>query len=108
MGTEAAAFDRALTEYASHDRWGRKHFYIYEVGLDPAAKIVPAVARDENSQVLKDENYDVARYINLWEDMASISLAVRPEKLIIKSRRTVTRETAHRRISLYNVTPPTP
>lgn len=106
MGTEAAAFDRALTEYAPHENWGRKHFYIYEVGLDPAAKIVPDVARDENRQVLKDESYDVARYINLWEDMASISLAVRPEKLIIKSRRTVTRETAHRRISLYNVTPP--
>lgn len=108
MGTESAAFDRALTEYVPHGSWNRKEFYLYEVSLDPASRIMPDVARDENSRVLKDESYDVARYINLWEDMASISLAVRPERLIIKSRRTVTRETAHRRISLYNVAPPTP
>lgn len=104
MGTESAAFDRALTEYASHQSWG-KDFYLYEVELDSSSEVSDEVARDENSSVLRDSDSDVVRYINFWEDMASVSLAVKPEKVRIKSSRPVTKDEAHRRISIYNVDP---
>lgn len=104
MGTEAAAFDRALAEYASHQSWG-KDFILYEVELDPSATVADEVAQDENSSVLRGKKEDVVRYINLWEDMASVSLAVNHEKVRIKSSRPVTKDEAHRRISIYNVDP---
>jgi len=104
MGTEAAAFDRALTEYASHQSWG-KDFILYEVELDPSATVADEVAKDENHSVLRGKKDDVIRYINLWEDMASVSLAVNHEKVRIKSSRPVTKDEAHRRISIYNVDP---
>lgn len=104
VGTESAAFDRAITEYAPHSSFA-KDFYIYEVELDPDSKIADEVSRDENNAVLKDSESDVARYINLWEDMASISLATKPSAIRIKSRRLVKVKEAHSRISLYNVDP---
>jgi len=104
MGTEAAAFDRAITSYSSHESWGGG-FTLYEVELDPSSSIADEVAKDENSHVLKNSDKDVVRYINLWEDMASVSLAVKPEKVRIKSSRPVTKDEAHRRISIYNVDP---
>lgn len=104
MGTEAAAFDRGLSEYALHQRQG-EDFILYEVELDPTAEVADEIIRDENGAVLRESSSDVVRYINLWEDMASVSLAVKPEKVRIKSSRAVTRDEAHRRISLYNVDP---
>lgn len=104
LGTEAAAFDRALTEYAGHGSFAQ-NFYLYEVKLDPEIRVSATIARDSNSAVLKGTRSHAARYLNLWEDMASISLAVNPSKIRIQSKRLVSFEEAHRRVSLYNVRP---
>jgi len=106
LGTEAAAFDRALSEYAVHDGRFARNFYLYEVELDPKSRVSSVIARDSNSAVLQGTRSHVARYLNLWEDMASISLAVKPEAVRIKSKRLVPIQEAHWRISLYNVAPP--
>ena len=106
LGTEAAAFDRAICEYASHQGMFARNFYLYEVELDPKSRVSSVVARDSNSAVLQGTRSHVARYLNLWEDMASISLAVKPEMVRIKSKRLVPIQEAHWRISLYNVAPP--
>lgn len=104
VGTEAAAFDRALTEYASHGDWGRS-FYLYEITLAPDSSIKSGVEDDENGKLLEEGDADVARYVNRWEDMASISLAVKPGKVIVGKRRQVSVDEAHRRLTPYNVGP---
>lgn len=104
VGTEAAAFDRAITEYASHGRWGHS-FYLYELKLAPDSRLKGGVDGDENGKLLEDEDTDVVRYLNRWEDMASISLAVRPGKVIVGDRREVSLDEAHRRLTPYNITP---
>lgn len=104
MGTEAAAFDRGITNYALHGSYGQG-FMLYEVELDPESNVSDEVARDENNSLLTESDADVVRYLNLWEDMASVSLAVKPEKVRIKSKRPVTKDEAHRRITPYNVAP---
>jgi hypothetical protein len=105
VGTEAAAFDRALTEQAS--RWNRtpEAFYLYEVRVTPNAQVADEVAADENSKLVGDSTTDVTRYINRWEDMASVSLAVTSSKLEIVGRRKVEPVEAHQRISVYNINP---
>lgn len=104
MGTESAAFDRGICNYALHDKHG-EGFILYEVELDPDSQISDELVKDENKMSFGKDGADVVRYLNLWEDMASVSLAVKPEKVRIKSSRPVTREEAHRRISAYNVAP---
>lgn len=107
IGTEAAAFDRALTEYTTHFEWSRDSFYLYEVRVHPDAQIADEVAKDDNAKTVgKDEDADVTRYINIWEDLASISLAANSKKLQIVGRRTVSREEALERITPYNMAEP--
>lgn len=102
IGTEAAAFDRGIGRYATH-RAKTKSFYLYEVSLDPSVSLFPLPLEDENESLLFDEAFDAVPYVNLWEDMASISLAVRSDLIIIESMREVTVEEAHRRVSLCNL-----
>lgn len=102
VGTEAAAYDRALSEYAGHDSRAEP-FYLYEVRLDPSSSIANDIADDENSEVLEGSSDDVVRYVNRYEDMASISLAVKSSKIQILGKRLVQPGEAHRRLSPYNV-----
>jgi len=104
VGTEAAAMDRAIAEHASHAGWGHD-FYMFEVKLAKSARIAEEVIEDENKSNLVKEKADVIRYINRWEDTASISLAVKTNKLEIVGMRKVTLEEAHEHLSVYNVKP---
>lgn len=105
VGTEAAAFDRAITNYAPHSNWG-SDFYIYEVALDEQVTIADEIPQDENNDRALALGSDVTRYINRWEDMASISLAVRSDKLKVVNKRLVTKEEAHEQLTPYNLPSP--
>lgn len=105
IGTEAAAFDRAITNYAPHRDW-QKLFYIYEVALAEDATIADEIPQDENKDSSLKSESDVVRYINRWEDMASISLAVRSNKLRIIGKRLVKPKEAHERLTPYNIPSP--
>jgi hypothetical protein len=102
VGTEDAAFDRALVEYAPHEA-PAKSFYLYEVKLDPSVTIADELETDTNSRKMVKPEEDVTRYINRWEAPASISLAVSSAKLVIVGKRKVEVKEAHERLSVYNM-----
>lgn len=106
MGTFDAAMDRGQTDYADHSS-NSKGFWLYEVKLNDDVQIADEIAEDKNTNVInpRDHVTDVKRYVNRWEDMSSISLAVKPEKFQVLKRRWVTPEEAYRRYSVYNVRP---
>jgi hypothetical protein len=102
VGTEAAAFDRAISEYARRDKWG-KNFILYEVKLQDEVTIADEIDEDEDKQQVGEGGNDVVRYVNRWEDTASVSLTVISDKLTIVSKREVTKNEAHSRLSVYNI-----
>jgi len=103
LGTKNAAFDRALTEYVDRSE-PDSGFYLYEVELSEDAVVSDDVEEDENSDALSTESSDdVARYINRWEDTASISLEVKSSKIRIKNKRFVRNDEAMRTHSVYNL-----
>lgn len=103
VGTEEAAFDRGISEYAIHGSRSNG-FYLYEVKLAEDVTIAKEVVKDENGVVAYDGS-DVTRYINKWEDTASISLAVNSQKLVILNKRKVEAKEAHERLTAYNISP---
>lgn len=105
-GTEGAAFDRALGIYLS--RYPQKieeTFELYELRLKPEAKIAARIVHDANLEKVLLRGSDVTRYINRWEDPASISIAAKTSVLEVVSHRTVKSSEARERISIYNVRP---
>lgn len=105
-GTEAAAFDRALGIYLSrYPQAVEETFELYELRLKPEARIADRIIHDANSEKVILRGSDVTRYINRWEDPASISIAARSHSLEVVSHRTVKSSEARERISIYNVRP---
>jgi hypothetical protein len=106
VGTETAAFDRALGIYISrYPQVIEQTFELYELRLKPDARIADRIIHDANSEKVILRGSDVTRYINRWEDPASISLAARSSVLELVSHRTVKSSEARERISIYNVRP---
>lgn len=103
VGTEQASYDRGIGEYVSRVPKHDGEFYLYEVRVKPEAPIAKDIADDDNG--VEAEDGEVVRYINRWEDMASISLAVPSDKVEIVSKKVVGGAKAKTRISLYNVRP---
>lgn len=104
LGTRDAALDRAIANYVPH-RAHCEPFYLYRVQLAPDATIADEIKQDENDDARLEAGSDVTRYINRWEDMASISLAVRSDKLQIIDRQLCSKEDAYERLSVYNLPP---
>jgi hypothetical protein len=102
VGTEDAAFDRALTVYATRSSLDQP-FYLYEVKLDDSVTVSDRIAVDENDTEVTEHDADVTRYINKWEAPASISLALSASKLIITGKRLVEPAEAYERLSVYNM-----
>lgn len=106
VGTEHAAFDRALTTLDSNRSSGGNlygGFFMYKVKINKNASISDEVADDENSQTMLDESTDVARYVNRWEDSASISLTVKPEMIDIVDKQWIPVEEAFKYPTIYNI-----
>lgn len=106
LGTENAAYDRGITEYAYRSNNTGKDFIIYEVALDESSVVDEAVLDDMNN-IYDSGDSDITRYINRWEDMASISLVASSKSFRVVSKKVIKREDARRRISIYNVRPKT-
>lgn len=106
LGSQQAAYDRRLAEdYSTYgDHAG---FWLFEVRVGTDACIAEKVAPDDNADYGNGDHMgknDVVRYINKWEDMASISLAAKSSQLTVKSKRFVTAKEVMSSPSLYNVT----
>ena len=108
VGSLQASFDRQIAENYSGSTAGRG-FWLYELQVAPEASLSPEVEKDENQSYVpsrgKGEEWNIVRYVNKWEDMASLSLAVRSDKLQVKGKRFVEAEEALESPSLYNVSP---
>lgn len=105
LGTEQAAFDRGLAQYAFHASFA-EDFLLYEVSLNSCAKVAEDVADDTNNSFVSElESIDVIRYVNRWEDPASVSLSVNPLVFKVVNKRVVTVEEAQARLSVYNYDP---
>lgn len=102
LGTENAAFDRAITNYATHDDY-KESFFLYEVKIKPDATISEEIKEDENDESMGDDDESIIRYINRWEDSASISLAAPSNQIEIISVKLVEPSEAHERITVYNI-----
>lgn len=106
LGTENAAFDRAIGRYLSRYRpFADQSFMLYEVKLKSGVNIAPRITEDENSDRPRIPGSDVTRYVNRWEDPASISLAVRSTAIELVGKREVSAEEAFSRLCFNNMKP---
>jgi hypothetical protein len=104
LGGLQASFDRQLAE-------GSDSFWVYEVKVEEEATIYDEVAEDENENYStayspggnNPLSHDVVRYVNKWEDMASISLVANSNKVRILSKRLVSASESRTSKSLYNI-----
>jgi len=102
LGTENAAFDRAITNYAPHNDY-KESFFLYEVRIKPDSLISEEIKKDENEESISDDKENIIRYINRWEDAASISLAAPSNQIEIIGKKLVKPSEAHERITVYNI-----
>jgi hypothetical protein len=100
VGTENAAFDRGLGEYTIP---GNRGFWLFEVRLKPEAIISDTILEDTNSSTILENDGIPHRYINRWEDPASIALVAPHTALEIVSQRWVSAEEATSRPNLFNL-----
>lgn len=104
LGSPQASFDRQIAENPE------KGFWLYEVRIKETANIDDEVTSDENKNYNKmrdsddsDNDPNVFRYVNKWEDMASISLAANSKQIEVIDKRFVEPEESLKSLSLYNV-----
>lgn len=96
VGGEMAALDRGVSIYHG----GACHLYVVEVLPDATVDGEVLPDGEENFEPTGDE--DVTRYVNRFEDVGSISLAVNPKKLRILGRLTGAHEELSSPLSTYH------
>ena len=111
LGSSQASLDRQIAEKYSQPSSPKEGFWLFEVEIDPSSKIDDEVRPDDNedynayeySDTYQRIESDVVRYINRYEDMASISLVAISNKIKVLRKRFVEYDEAVRSLSLYNV-----
>ena len=85
LGSERAAADRAVS-------YGSMTGYLYIVQVNDDVTVNPVIYDEQSNdfEVERGEEADVVRYTNMFEDVGSISLVVRPTSIRVLGVREVT------------------
>lgn len=96
LGGEVAAADRA------YSIGGSSAYYLYVVSVAEDAQVEDEIEQDDESDYKPSGEKDVYRYLNRYEDIGSISVAVKPSKIKIHGKASFTREQAGK-IGTYRI-----